>query len=175
MPQKAKIEKLNKLKSELEQYRSFIFTNYRGMNVEQISDLRNKLREKEAQFHVVKNRFVKRIFSEFGYDNNVNNFLLEPTALAYFNSDITEVAKVIFKTVDETSLEVKGGYSEGNIYSVEDLLSISKLPSKEILIAQVVGLMNAPVSGLVFTLSGLLSKFVRTLKAIEDKKQQESN
>ena len=174
MPQKAKVEKLEKLKKELEQYKSFIFTNYRGMNVEQISDLRNKLREKNAQFHVVKNRFVKRIFNEFGY-NNLDGFLIEPTALAYFNSDLTEVAKVIFKTVDESSLCVKGGYSEGVIYSEEDLLAISKLPSKEVLIAQTVGLLNAPISGLVFTLSGILSKFVRTLKAIEDKKQKESN
>jgi len=174
MPQKYKIEKLEKLKNELKQYRSFIFTNYRGLNVEQITELRNKLREKDAQYHVVKNRFVKRIFNEFEYEG-LDGFLIEPTALAYFNSDITEIAKVIVKSANETNLEVKGGYSDGSIYSSEDLLAISKLPSREVLIAQTVGLMNAPISGLVFMLSGVLSKFVRTLKAIEDKKQKQSN
>ena len=174
MPQKVKVEKLEKLKKELEEYKSFIFTDYRGLNVQQITDLRNSLREKNAQYHVVKNRFVKRIFHDFGYEE-LDAFLVEPTALAYFNSDITEISKLLFKTKDESSLDVKGGYSEGNIYSSEDLLNISKLPSREIMITQAVGLLNAPISGLVFTLGGVLSKFVRTLKAIENKKQQESN
>ncbi len=173
MPQKAKIEKVEKLKKDFEQYKNFIFTNYRGLNVQQITDLRNKLREKGAQFHVIKNRFAKRVFNEFGYEG-LDGFLVEPTAIAYFNTDINEVAKILFDVKEDTTLLIKGGYSEGNIYSEEDLLNISKLPSRDVLIAQAVGLFNAPISGLVFTLAGVLSKFVRTLKAIEEKKQKEA-
>ena len=173
MPQQAKIEKVKKLKEDFENYKNFIFTNYRGMNVQQMTDLRNKLREKEAQFHVIKNRFAKRVFGEYGYEG-LDNFLVEPTAIAYFNTDINEVAKILFETAEETTLKIKGGYSDGNIYTEKDLLNISKLPSKDVLIAQVVGMMNAPITGLVYTLSGVLSKFVRTLKAIEEKKQKDA-
>ncbi len=173
MPQKEKIEKVKKLKEDFQNYKSFIFTNYRGLNVQQITDLRNKLREKGAQFHVIKNRFAKRVFNEFGYEG-LEGFLVEPTAIAYFNTDVNEIAKILFDAKEDTTLLVKGGYSEGTVYSEEDLLRISKLPSREVLIAQAVGLFNAPIAGLVFTLSGLLSKFVRTLKAIEEKKQQEA-
>ena len=173
MPKQEKIEKVESLKKDLQEYKGYVFTDYRGLNVKQINELRNELRSHGAEFHVVKNRFVKRVLHDLGYEG-LDDFLINPTALAYFNTDITDVVKVIYKYADETSLAVKGGYVGENIYSSGDLEVISKLPSRELLITQTISLINSPISGLVWTLNGLLSGFVRTIKAIEQKKQQEA-
>jgi large subunit ribosomal protein L10 len=166
MAQKQKVERVEALKEELKDFQNFIFTDYRGLSVQQINGLRNTLREKGAHFHVVKNRSVKRVFQDFGYAG-LDQFLVNPTALAYFDTDLSEVAKVLITSVEETTLELKGGYSDGSLLSSEEINQISKLPSRETLIAQVVSLLNAPPKGLVMALSGILSKFVRILKAIE--------
>jgi len=169
MAQKYKVEKVQALKEELKAFHSFIFTDYRGLNVQQISGLRNTLRDKGAHYHVVKNRFAKRVFSDLGYEG-FDRFLVNPTAIAYFEDDLSDIAKILIDTAKETTLGLKGGYTDGFLLSPEELESISKLPSRETLIAQAVGLLNALPRGLVMTLGGILSKFVRTLKAIEETK-----
>ena len=171
MSQKQKAEKVEVLKEELKNFHNYIFTDYRGLNVQQINGLRNTLREKGAHFHVVKNRSVKRVFQDLGYAG-LDQFLVNPTALAYFDTDLSEVARVLTTSVEETSLELKGGYSDGSVLSSEEITKISKLPSRETLIAQVASLLNATPKGLVMVLSGILSKFLRTLKAIEESKAE---
>lgn len=172
MPQQYKLERVAKLKQELQSYPSFIFTDYRGMNVAQMSGLRNSLKERGVEFHVVKNRNVKRVFHELGYDDTLDRFLVDPTALVYFDTDISEIAKILADAARETSLQVKGGYTREKVLSSADLERIAKLPARDVLIAQVIGTMNAPVSGLVFVLQGILAKFVRTLKAIEAQRSE---
>jgi len=172
MAQKYKVEKVEALREELKDFHSFIFTDYLGLNVQQINGLRNSLREKGAHYHVVKNRFVKRVFQELGYEE-LDQFLVNPTALAYFDTGLSEIAKVLVDSAGETTLELKGGYSDGTLLSSEEITKISKLPSRDALIAQVLGLLNAPPRGLVMVLSGILSKFVRILKAVEESKPKE--
>ncbi|KPJ87962.1 MAG: hypothetical protein AMS17_07045 [Spirochaetes bacterium DG_61] len=170
MAQQWKVEKINTLKEELQTYSKFVFTNYRGMNVQQMSDLRNILRENGVEFHVLKNRFLKRVFTELGTES-LDEFLVNPTAVAYFHEDLSTVAKVLIDSSKESTLEIKGGYLDGKVLSFQDIDNISKLPPRQVLLAQTVGMLNAPVAGLVFVLGGVLSKFVRTLKAIEGIKQ----
>ncbi len=172
MAQQQKLERVAKLKEELKDYPSFIFADYRGLNVSQLSGLRNSLRERGVQFHVVKNRTVKRVFHELGFDDTLDRFLIEPTALAYFDADISEITKILMDAVRDTTLQVKGGYTGAMVLSPEDIERISKLPSRDMLIAQVVGTMNAPVTGLVFVLHELIAKLVRTLKAIESQRSE---
>ncbi len=169
MSRELKAEKLEKLKEELKGYSSFIFTDYRGLNVEQLTLLRSTLREKAVEYHVMKNRFAKRAFSELGHDE-VEGFFVDPTAIAYFNADISEVCKILIGSAKETTLKMKGGLVEGAIISDKDIESISRLPSKQVLIGKTAMVLNSPISGLVYTLGGVLSKFVRTLKAIESVK-----
>ena len=169
MAQKYKIERVEALKEELKDHSSFIFTDYRGLNVTQINGLRNSLREKGAHYHVVKNRFAKRVLSDLGYEG-LDQFLINPTAIAYFSDDLSEIVKVLVDTAGETTLQLKGGYAGGVLLSAEEIEKISKLPSRDSLIAQAVGLLSSPTRGLVMALGGILSKFVRTLKAVEEKK-----
>jgi large subunit ribosomal protein L10 len=171
MVQKWKIEEINKLKEELKEYQDFIFTDYRGLKVEQINRLRNTLRRKGAQFHVVKNRFTKRAFQELGF-NDFAQFLVNPTAIAYSNDEISDMAKILIDSQKDTTLKLKGGYMDGLILSSEEIAKIAELPSKEVLIAQTLWALNRPIAGFVFVLSGILSGFVRTLKAIENIKSE---
>jgi large subunit ribosomal protein L10 len=166
MAQNYKIEKVQSLKGELEAHHNFIFTDYRGLNVQQINSLRRTLREKGAQYHVVKNRFAKRVLDDLGYAE-LGRFLINPTAIAYFDADLSDIAKVLIDTAGETTLQLKGGYADGMLLSPDEIERISRLPSREALIAQTVGLLNAPARGVVMALGGILSKFVRTLKAVE--------
>jgi large subunit ribosomal protein L10 len=170
MAQQWKVDKINKMKEQLQQHTKFVFTDYRGMNVQQINSLRNSLREKGTEFHVLKNRFLKRVFDDLGVQS-LDRFLINPTAVAYSIEDMSEVAKVLIDESKESTLQIKGGYLDGSVLSFEDIESISRLPSRQVLVAQVVGMLNAPVNGLVFVLGGLVSKFVRTLKAIEEIKK----
>lgn len=170
MAQAYKVERVAALREELKNYSSFIFTNYRGLNVSQLNSLRQSLKERGAEYHVIKNRSAKRAFHELGFDD-FDEFLIDPTALAYFDGDISEITKVFIESAKGTTLQLKGGYSRDTVLTPEDIESISKLPPREVLLARVVGTINAPVSGLVFVLYGLVSKFVRTLKAIEEQKQ----
>ena len=87
--------------------------------------------------------------------------------LTYFNVDLSEIAKLLVEASQDTTLDIKGGYTDGTILNAEDLEAIAKLPSKQALIGQVVGLLNRPLADFVYLLNGTITKFVRTLKAIE--------
>jgi large subunit ribosomal protein L10 len=169
MAQKYKEEKVASLKEELKSFPSYIFTDYRGLNVDQLNGLRNRLREKGAHYHVVKNRYVKRAFHELGFDDQFDGFLVNPTALAYFDTDITEITKILVEQGKDSPLQIKGGYTREAVLTFEDIDRIAKLPAREVILGQLVGTMNAPITGLVFVMQGLISKFVRTLKAVEGK------
>lgn len=170
MPQKWKVERINQLKEELKGFSNYLFTDYRGLNVEQLNALRNILREKGAEYHVVKNRFIKRVFTDLGI-STLDQFLINPTAIAYFNEDMSEIAKILIDTVKDSTFQIKGGWIDGNVLSYEDIENISKLPSRQALIVQTVGMLSSPMARLVWLLSGMLSKFVRTLKIIEETRQ----
>jgi large subunit ribosomal protein L10 len=174
MAQQWKVDEIDKLKEELKGYSSFIFTDYRGINVEQMSNLRRNLRGKGAQFHVVKNRFVKRVMQELGREG-VEGFLVNPTALVYSTVDLSEISKVLVDAAKDTTLHIKGGYADGAVLSAEGIEQISKLPSRKVLIAKAIGMLNAPIAGFVHTLGGILPKFLRTLKAIEDGKEDKED
>ena len=169
MSKEWKAEQLEKLKDEFKRFSNFIFTDYRGLNVEQITALRSTLREKEVEYHVMKNRFAKRAFSELGHDD-VGQFFVNPTAVAYFNADISDVCKILIESAEETALTMKGGLVDGDVITDEQIENISKLPSKQTLIGKTVMLLNSPINGLVFILGGVLSQFLQTLKAIENSK-----
>ena len=166
MAQNWKVEKINAMKEELKNYSTFILTDYRGLNVEQITNLRKKLREKGAEYHVIKNRFVKRVFQELEI-KGLDGLLINPTAIAYTNEDISEISKVLVDTARDTTLTMKGGFLEGSVLGSEEIDKISKLPSRQVLIGQTVGLLSGPIAGLANVLSGVISKFLRTLKAVE--------
>ncbi|MDR0409260.1 MAG: 50S ribosomal protein L10 [Spirochaetaceae bacterium] len=148
----------------------FIFTEYRGLTVAQITDLRKQLRDKNAAYKVVKNNFARIAFEELSVPG-VSSFFTGPTAVAVAPNDANEVAKILFEFAkDAPALIVKGALVSGGVYDAKQTEAFSKLPGKLELVSMLMSVMNAPARNLAAALNDIPSRLVRTLKAVADKK-----
>lgn len=168
-----KVEALEAIKSTFSASKDFIFTDYRGLTVDQITTLRGRLREKEADYKVVKNRYAKLAFQQLDMPENVAELLVGPTALALLHDDPSAIAKILFDFGKEAPVDVKGALVDGRVFSAEETEALSKLPGREQLLAQLMGTMQAPLQNLVYAMNGVTQKLVRTLQAVADKKASE--
>lgn len=170
MPKEEKIEAVQELRKNIEGSSSLLLTDYRGLTVSEITNLRKNLRGAGAEYKVVKNTLF-RLAAEKLADSGVYDLLAGPTAVAFVQNDPIAPAKAIMDFAKEhKELEVKGGYVEGRLLSAEQIQALSKIPSKEVLLAQLLGSMQSPISGLIGTLQGLMSNLVYTLQAVSDQK-----
>jgi len=148
----------------------YIFADYRGLTVEQITNLRKLLRGKEASFKVVKNNFARLAFEELKVPD-VSDYLVGPTAIAIASKDSNEVAKILLDFVKEApTLKIKGGLVGNTVYSNKQVEAFSKLPGRLELISMLMSVMNAPARNLAAALNDIPSRLVRTVKAIADQK-----
>ena len=160
--QPAKTAAIEATKESLKDYNDFIFTEYRGLTVEQITSLRKKLYEKNAPMKVVKNNFARIAFEEMKVEN-VADYLKGPTVVAMAKEDSNEVAKVLFDFAkDAPALAVKGASIANEIYDQAKIEAYSKVPGRNQLIAMLMSAMNGPAQ-----------KLAATLKAYADKKAAE--
>ena len=151
--QTVKADALVELKNKIGAAKDFIFTEYRGLTVEQISSLRKQLRAKNADFHVVKNNFARIAFDELGYTKEVFPMLAGPTAVAFSRSEANEVAKVLVDFAKEVpTLKVKAGLVDKGFMNEAEVAAFSKLPSRNQLIAMFMAGLKSPVQKLVYTL-----------------------
>jgi len=156
-PQQAKIAAIENITNELKASSSFIFTEYRGLSVEQITQLRAKLHESNCTYKVVRNNFARIAFDSMQLD--VKDYLIGPTAVAMISDDANVAAKTLFEFAkDVPALVVKGAVVDGEFYDAAKIEAFSKLPGKKELIAMFMSTVNATTA-----------KFVRTLQAIVDK------
>ena len=164
----AKEEAVKALKDEFSQYTGYIFTDYRGMTVEQITKLRRTLMKKDAAYRVVKNRFAKIALSEL--NNQADEQLVGPTAIALVRGDEANVvAKELFNAgKDGNPIQVKGAMLDGKFFSPEEVEAFSKLPTKLELIASLMGTMKAPVQKLAATLLAYVEKNGGSVSATEE-------
>lgn len=169
--QQHKVDSLEAIKSKFSENKDFIFADYRGLTVEQITDLRRKLRDKEAEFRVVKNRYTRLAMKELEMPD-VSEMLVGPTALTLLKDDPTAVAKILFDFAKDTAVSVKGAIVDGKVYSSSETEALSKLPTRDQLIAQLMSTMQAPLQNLVYAMNGTVQKLVRVLQAVADKKQE---
>lgn len=170
MPKEEKIKAVQELREKIEGSNSLLLTDYRGLTVSEITTLRRTLREKGADYKVVKNTLFK-LAAEKLADSGVCDLLAGPTAVAFVHNDPIASAKAIMDfTRDHKELEVKGGYVEGRLLTADQVQALSKIPPKQVLLAQLVGSIQSPIAGLVGTLQGLMSNLVYTLQAVADQK-----
>ena len=156
--QPAKVEAIANVKSVLEGYNDYIFADYRGLTVEQITELRKPLRANDCQFKVMKNNFVKVAFDEMKIEN-MAEYLAGPTAIALLKDDPNEVAKILFDFAKEApALQVKGAFIDKEIYDAEKIEAFSKLPGKKQLIAMLMSAINGPAQKLAATLQAYVEK-----------------
>ncbi|MCK5155126.1 MAG: 50S ribosomal protein L10 [Spirochaetales bacterium] len=168
--QDGKLNAVKALVDEFKDVKDFIFTDYRGLTVEQITDLRNKLRDNKAVYKVVKNRFAKIALKQLDKPE-VQECLVGPTAVALPMGESGPVAKILIEFAKNAPLEIKGGILDGNLFTTEQVVAFSKLPGRLELISQLMSTMKAPVQNVVYLLNAVPTKLVRTLQAVADSKK----
>jgi len=168
--QENKTREIEKLKGSLGNAKDFIFTDYRGLTVEQITELRRQLRTKEVEYKVVKNNFARIAFQQLSAPD-VSAYLAGPTAVAITPRDANEVAKILYEFLKEVpALQVKGALIGSSIYNAAQTEAFSKLPGRLELISMLMSVINGPARSLAAALNDVPARLVRTIKAVADKK-----
>ena len=160
--QSAKSEAIEETKKAFADYSNFIFADYRGMTVEQITSLRKKLREQDAVLKVVKNNFARIAFESMDI-NNVADYLKGPTVIAMAKQDANVVAKTLFDFANETGkektvLSVKCACVDKEIFDAAKIEAFSKVPGKKELIAMLMSAINGPARQLAATIKAYAEK-----------------
>jgi len=145
--------------------------DYRGITVEQAAELRTKLRDADASLRVVKNTLTIRAADQAGADG-LRPVLEGPTALTFVRGDAATAAKAVADYVRATGLlPFKGGLMDGQALAPEQMTAIARLPSRDVLNAQFVNIVASPLTGLVTSLSNLISGLARQLSQVAEKKE----
>lgn len=156
--QKYKLEAVASTKALFETYSDYIFANYRGLTVQQLTELRRQLAKKNAELRVVRNNLARIAFEQMGVDS-LNDYFTGPTAVALGNEDANEVAKILFDYAKNApALEIKGAFLEKEVYDAAKIEAFSKLPGKSQLIAMIMSTINAPVQKIAATLQAYIEK-----------------
>ncbi len=144
--------------------------DYRGISVPQVAELRAKLREADASFRVVKNSLTERAADETGAAE-LKPYLKGPTALTFVRGDAALAAKAVADYARATQLlPFKGGLMDGSVVDADQIRAISRLPSREVLYGQLVGMVASPINGLVRSLGGLIGGLAVALGQIQEQK-----
>jgi large subunit ribosomal protein L10 len=168
--QESKTKAIGELKESFSSAQDFIFTDYRGLTVEQITNLRKNLRAKQVEYKVVKNNFARIAFQQLSAPD-VSSYFVGPTAVAIAPKDSSEVAKILFDFAKEVpTLKVKGALVGSTLYNAAQTEAYSKLPGRLELISMLMSVMNGPARNLAAALNDIPSRLVRTVKAIADQK-----
>jgi large subunit ribosomal protein L10 len=153
---------------------SVVLVDYQGMDVARSTDLRRRSREAGVQFVVAKNTLTKRAADEAGVED-LSEYLVGPTALA-FSEDPVASSKLMAEFADKVnSFTLKGGLLEGSrVLNQADVLALSRLPGREQILAQVVGSISSPLTGLVTVLNNTIQGLVIALNQIAEQKGAQS-
>ncbi|HIJ65876.1 MAG TPA: 50S ribosomal protein L10 [Candidatus Hydrogenedentes bacterium] len=166
-----KAESVAELKQCIETSRIAILTKYKGINVEQVTELRRMLREQHVQFKVFKNSLARRALDELAL-SDAAGFMDGPTAWA-FCEDPVRPAKILKDFAKEVqAIGMNGGILEGQIISLDQLRVLADLPPRDVLLAQVVGTIAMPLRKLAGTLNALPRNLVNVLDQIRKQKEE---
>ncbi|MEN8208723.1 MAG: 50S ribosomal protein L10 [Candidatus Fermentibacteria bacterium] len=153
---------------------SVILTDFTGVNVETITELRNEMRENNVTFTIVKNTLLRKAFNEIEVkdDEGIYALMEGPTALAYAADEVLPI-KIIkeFAKGHKGLPVVKGGFVSGVTYETDKLMRLADIPSRDELIAKFMGSARSPLQGFVSVSSGILKKFFYAVNAIRESKE----
>jgi large subunit ribosomal protein L10 len=154
----------------IDQSEAIFAVDYRGITVAQVAELRAKLRDSDSTFKVVKNSLTERAADQVGAEA-LKDYLAGPTALTFVRGDAATAAKTLADYARSTQLlPFKGGLMEGAPLDVDQIRSLSRLPSREVLYGQLVGVVASPISGLVRSLGALIGGLAVALGQVHEKK-----
>ena len=141
-----KKEEVSKLAAEMKEAKIILLTDYRGINVTDVTNLRTDLRNVNAQYRVIKNNITRRALAECGIEG-LEDKLVGPTAVIMSNEDYLEPAKAIYKfSKDNEYYKIKGGVIEGKVMTAEEIITLAKLPSRDTLLSMLAGALLGNIS-----------------------------
>ncbi len=165
-----KVATVDEVKSKVAGTSTAVVTEYRGLTVSQISRLRRQLRTLGADYKVFKNTLVLRAISGTSVEP-ISEFLQGPTAIAFVDGDVSAVAKALRDFAKESpKLIVKGGVTDGKLLSTKDLSALADLPSRDVLLAQLAGLLASPLRTMAGLLKAVPQNFAYGLSALLESK-----
>ena len=145
---KQKEEEVKALATKLKDAKLVLLTDYRGITVEQVTSLRNTLRDTKSEYKVIKNNIIKRALNTNG-ESNLDAVLEGPTAIVINEEDYVDSLKAIYKfSKDNDFYKIKGGIVEGKVLSVDELITLAKLPSRQELLGMLAGALLGNISKL---------------------------
>ena len=169
MPTAEKIAKVNELTRKMAGSKAIYLADFTGLDVASVTNLRSQLRKASVEYEVVKNRLAKRAAQEAGIAG-LDQYFAGPTAIAFAKEDPVEPAKILQKFIDAGGkITIKSGLVDGQVISADQFKALATLPSRDQLLAKVVGAVQGPLYGLSAVLSGLLRNLVGVVAAIEKK------
>ena len=173
MPTAQKEQTIERLRERLDGAKCLYVTDFTGLDVASMTELRARLTDARVEYLVVKNTLARRALSG-GPFAELAEHMTGPNAFAVSRDDVVTAAKILTDFAKERERpQIKAGVIEGQVISLEEIRRIASLPPREQLLAQVVGHALAPIAGLVFVLHGLLAKFVRTVEAVRVQREAE--
>ncbi len=147
-----KIKEVDELAEKINQAKVVLLTDYRGINVEDVTNVRAKLRGVNTEYRVIKNNITRRALQKCNYEG-LDELLVGPTAVILGYDDYLEASKIIYEYAKANeSYKIKGGIIEGKVVSTEEIITLAKLPSRETLIAQLAGALLGNVTKLAVAL-----------------------
>lgn len=170
--QEAKKVVVSEIQDKLDRAQGVVFLDYRGLTVEEVTELRNQCRAANVEYRVLKNKLIDRAANNLSIEG-LTPYLEGPTAVAFGYDDPVAPAKVLCKFIEKTKkTEIKCGLVDNRLLDVKGVEALSELPPKEVLVAKLLGSLNSPISGFVGVLSGTIRKLVGTLDAVREQKEQ---
>jgi len=165
MPTQIKAKKIDGLEELLKKSLVAIVTEYRGMKVSEITDLRRKLRPTGTEYHVTKNTLLRKAAVDLGF-SGLDEVLSGPTAIAFISDDLVKGIKALLDYQKTSKVfSIKAGIMGGKIIQGDKLEELTKLPTKEVLIGRLMGTLQAPATNLVTVLTAPPRDLVNTLAA----------
>lgn len=169
MPKQEKVARVAELKARIEGSGALLLTEYRGLTVSEITELRRSLAEGGASFAVVKNTLMQRAASEAGIAE-LASLLSGPSAVTFVQGDPVAAAKSVVKAQKlYPSLVFKGAYLDGRVLSAQEATSLADLESREVMLSKIAGLMKGEMSRAAALFQGAQSKFLSLLEAYKAK------
>lgn len=169
-PRPDKVAVVDEVRQRMDAAGATLLTEYRGLNVTAMAELRNALREAGGEMKIYKNTLVRRAVAELSLDDDIDDLLVGPTALAFVDGDAAAVAKALreFAKAHE-ALVIKGGVLSGRRVGEDDIKALADLPSRETLLSEIAGLFAAPMQQFASLLDAVPRSFVYALQALIDK------
>lgn len=141
-----KDEEVKALAASIKEAKLVLLTDYRGINVTDVTELRKTLRQNNADYKVIKNNITRRALKECGV-NELDDALLGPTAVIMSNEDYLEPSKAVYECTKKNDFyKIKGGIIDGKVMTAEEIITLAKLPSKETLLSMLAGGLLATIS-----------------------------